>query len=198
VLSRTAQSLWKGSHATYCPWGLGKNLRLRSGFSLCKGTVTMPRYLTRVLCEFADTREVPWKWRGLHKCLVLFTQQTFPPENRVINSTIVRLVERVQKFPLTTSRSGCGWLYGLSVLLPTCIPNGLSWNEKPHCKRRPNLGIYHRDSPVGQSTPHAPFLTAGKVTMAEAVVTWESNTAMLETRLFPAQWISRVNDWGRL
>lgn len=47
----------------------------------------------------------------------------FPPEKRVTNGTIVWLVERVQKFPFTTSRSSCGWLYGLSVLMPARIPN---------------------------------------------------------------------------
>lgn len=124
------------------PW---ENLMLWSGFSLCKEGITMPCYLTTVLCEFADTHKAPWKWRGLHKSLVLFTQQMFSPENKVINGTIVQLVERVQKFPFTTSRSSCGWLYGLSVLMPSCIQNsqhnGLSWNEKLYCKRQPDHGL---------------------------------------------------------
>ena len=111
-----------------------ENLMLWSGFSLCKEGITIPCYLTTVLCEFADTHKAPWKWRGLHKSLALFTQQMFSPENKVINGTIVQLVERVQKFPFTTSRSSCGWLYGLSVLMPSCIQNsqhnGLSWKER--------------------------------------------------------------------
>lgn len=126
---------------------LGKSDAVIWFLCLLKG-ITMPSvpcYLTTVLCEFADTHKAPWKWRGLHKSLVLFTQQMFSPENKVINGTIVQLVERVQKFPFTTSRSSCGWLYGLSVLMPSCIQNslhnGLSWNEKLYCKRWPDYGI---------------------------------------------------------
>lgn len=114
------------------PW---ENSMLWSGFSLCKEGMTMPCYLTRVLCEFAERQKAPWKWRGLHKSLVLFTQQTFSPENKVVNGTIVQLVERVQKFPFTTSRSSCGWLYGLSVLTPNSFQNS-STMDSPGMKSR--------------------------------------------------------------
>lgn len=139
------------------------NLILWSGFSLCKEGTTMPCYLTRVLCEFADTHKAPWKWRGLHKSLVLFTQQTFPPETKVINGTIVQPVERVQKFPFTTSRSSCGWLYGLSVLMPSCLRNSGTMVDPGMKSCTVQDGRIVASHHIGQScvvTSCAPFLTA--------------------------------------
>lgn len=177
---------------------------LWSGFSLCKEGTTMPCYLTRVLCEFADTRKAPWKWRGLHKSLVLFTQQTFSPENKVINGTIVQLVERIQKFPFTTSRSSCGWLYGLSVLMPSCSQNSGTMDSPgmKSCTVRDGhiMALHH----IGQSCVASDFICTSslwqKGTIAETVATWISNVTAIEKQLssstaltnFPSLWMLTI------
>ena len=91
-------SLWEKVHATDCPLGLGKiqccdlgSLSVKKAW-LC--LATLPGCCVNLL----NIHKAPWKWRGLHKSLVLFTQQTFSPENKVVNGTIVLLVERVQSF----------------------------------------------------------------------------------------------------
>lgn len=99
----------------------------------------------------------------------------------------MQLVERVQKFPFTTSRSSCGWLYGLSVFMPRCVQNSRH-NGCPGMKsctvRDSQIMASHH---IGQSCVASDFICTfslqQKRTIAETVATWISNMAEIEKPL---------------
>lgn len=194
-------SLWEKVHATDCPLGLGKIQCCDLGSLSVKKAWQCLATLPGCCVNLLNIHKAPWKWRGLHKSLVLFTQQTFSPENKVVNGTIVLLVERVQKFPFTTSRSSCGWLYGLSVLTPSSFQNSstIDYPGMKSCTVRD--GRITASHHIGQSCVASDFTCTFSLrqrgTIAEAAATWISNAAAIEQQLsssttltnFPSLWI---------